>query len=181
VGATRPSRLDSSVDPCGPPQRPPILRAVSTPTKRGILTVRRLLVLLAALVLVQLSLSPGANATTWEVDNAYRGDSGFLRCDIKAVDPGADYVCFEENGDYFHVFDTRGDGLITGVQWKLADGTRAGICRNMLGHDLAPGDCNKNFPEGHKLSIRFGHCDHKVSPCSYASGYSWGAWVSGPA
>lgn len=90
---------------------------------------------------------------------------------------GMDY---EEVGDQFWVSDRSYDGLSVGVHWRLADGSRRGICRNASGSSTLKA-CNKDFIEGKTIEMRMGRCNGTTSDCSKLSSWiaeDWTVWKS---
>jgi hypothetical protein len=62
-------------------------------------------------------------------------------------------VCFQSDGDYFYVKDTKADGYSAVVDWFDGGSTRRGACVNKHGEG-AWARCNKNFVEGHNITFR---------------------------
>ena len=59
--------------------------------------------------------------------------------------------------------------------WSVPSLGRTGLCVNKGGYQ-ALHECDKSFPEGHRIYIKFaGRCDGSVSPCTQLSQYSNGA------
>lgn len=123
-----------------------------------------------------------AVATTWEVDYAaYDLQQMSPSCagEISRSNAYAD-GCFVRNGDKLWIRDTASDSRRVAVQWKLSDGSRAGMCVNTLGYPQEA-SCDKNFPEALNISIRVGRCDGSTSSCTLASQYTnWTTWITGP-
>ena len=84
-------------------------------------------------------------------------------------------AAFEFRGDALWVQDNAGDGHRVGMHWKIGD--RRGICINHRGHDIWRWSCNKNLPEGKRLTFRVGRCDGDVYTCERTTGWkNWSAW-----
>ena len=120
--------------------------------------VRRLLLsLIAALlgvVALPLLAAPAQAATEVNSAVAPSGQRGSGPC-TEAI--GGAWGCYQANGDYWWVYDTRADGHSAVVEWDLPEFGRQGQCWNRLGSGHA-GVCNKNYPElyagGFRVCVR---------------------------
>lgn len=70
---------------------------------------------------------------------------------------GAGRACFDSDGDWFEVWDSKSDGFRTVATWRTSYG-REGMCQNTIG--TIPGaesmhPCNYDFREGETVYFRF--------------------------
>ena len=146
---------------------------------------RGLLATVVALVACAFALAPSANAAALEIDMATGAEvQDFYLCDAKV---GNTYSmgCFNNNGDVLYVADWERDSMRVAVHWRLADGSRRGLCVSLKGPVWIPTQgwvgarvaCNKNMPEGKRIEIRAGRCDGTIHSCKQLEHYrNWTAW-----
>ncbi len=139
----------------------------------------------AALMATALLSVPTASAAPLEVDLGVGSEvQDFYRCDAKV---GNTYAmgCFNNNGDVLYVADWERDSMRVAVHWRLADGSRRGICISLQGPAWVPTigwvgtrvACNKNMVEGKRIEIRAGRCDGTIHDCKSLDDYrDWTAW-----
>ena len=148
-------------------------------------TARTGLIALATLMAAALVAAPTASAAPLEIDLGVGSETqDFYRCDAKV---GNTYVmgCFNNNGDVLYVADWERDSMRVAAHWRLADGSRRGLCISIKGPVWIPTQgwvggriaCNKNMPEGKRIEIRAGRCDGTVNDCKSLDDYrDWTGW-----
>ncbi|WP_143168265.1 hypothetical protein [Jatrophihabitans endophyticus] len=82
---------------------------------------------------------------------------------------------YERGGDEIYVKDTEKDNMRVAAFWSIPSIGRTGLCVN-TGGEQSLRECNKSFPEGKTIYIRFaGRCDGSHSACNKLSQYTDGA------
>jgi hypothetical protein len=94
------------------------------------------------------------------------GYSVYCRFDAQLLlaDHGRSEGCFDSSGDYFAVLDDKYDGRGVAILWRMADGSKRGICRNFRGSRpvLSPWPtCNFDsvIPEGRRIVAWLSSCE----------------------
>jgi hypothetical protein len=136
-------------------------------TRRAIMPIAAATLLLTA---------PSASAATLEIDNA-SGIGSMASCQGYADGGSAGYACFHAYGDYFYLYSGN-SGVRVAVQWKLGDGSRAGIIRWMPTDQYTKGVKNKDLPENKQVGMRFGVCwagqgCDTAADIQFLSGWVW--------
>lgn len=150
-------------------------------------TIMSVLAALAAFVAISMACGSTAHAAKLEIDLATGAEvQDFYLCDAKV---GNTYVmgCFNNNGDVLYVADWEHDSMRVAVHWRLADGSRRGLCISTKGPVWIPTQgwvgtrlaCNKNMKEGKRIEIRAGRCDGTIHSCKALKHYrNWTAWAA---
>jgi hypothetical protein len=71
------------------------------------------------------------------------------------------------------VDDEDPDGLSAGVHWRLADGSRRGICRNPEGASSPMQLCEYSFRSGKIFEFRVGTCEGDDYSCRQLGHWTW--------
>ena len=144
------------------------------------------LVAFAALLACVLAGAPKAHAAELEIDLGIPKEvqTGYT-CDAKTGNTFA-LGCFNTGGDVLYIADWENDSMRVAVHWRLADGSRRGLCISLNGPIWAGPDfgwvgvrvaCNKNMVEGKRIEIRAGRCDGTIHDCKSLGDYQdWTAW-----
>ena len=143
------------------------------------------LFVLGALLAGALASAPRAGAATLEIDLGVQSEvQDFYLCDAKVGNTYA-LACFNNNGDVLYTADWEHDSMRVATHWRLADGSRRGLCISLKGPIWIPTQgwvgsrvaCNKNMPEGKRIEIRAGRCDGTIHDCKSLDDYrDWTAW-----
>jgi hypothetical protein len=146
---------------------------------------RAALVALAVFAALALAWTPSAGAAELEIDLGIDDEvqNSYL-CDAKVGNTFA-LACFNNHGDVLYTADWENDSMRVATHWRLADGSRRGLCISMKGPVWVPIKgwvgrrvaCNKNMDEGKRIEIRAGRCDGTDHDCKSLDDYeNWTAW-----
>lgn len=130
--------------------------------------------------------SPSASTSalaTLEYQHAIANEAGYIKSGPNPVGflANGDEIgeaWWKQGSDAWLITDDLLDSQGVGVYWELGDGSRRGLCHLTFGATTY-GVCEKNLPEGMRVSARIGRCDGSTADCTKWSNYTnLGEWYT---